>query len=110
MLDALALARVATCNKALQVLFSDGVVGSCMTHCREASERANLMEATLNRVVQERDAALDRAQVADERRLEDSRRHEVDLANLDEMRGYYVQACNRVLELKRELAEAKLAR
>ena len=71
--DVVALARVATCSRALQILFSDGAVKASMTHCREASERANLLEAQLNRVVQERDAALESARVAREQRLEVSR-------------------------------------
>ena len=107
MLDAMALARVATCDKALRVLFSDGVVGACMTHCREASERANLMEATLSEVTSQRDSARDqrlevsmelratvREQVTQERSLL-RRNRELEQALAD---------------CQRELAEAKRAR
>ena len=95
-LDAMALARVATCSKALQVLFSDGVVGACMTHCREASERANRSEANsqyLRGLLAVRTAERNEA----ESRLEQTR------ADLREM-----AVARR--ELEQELAEAKRAR
>ena len=103
MLDAMALARVATCNKALQVLFSDGVVGACMTHCREASERANLMEATLSGVTVQRDTArLHCLEVSQELRA---------TTRVLVAQGRHVRELEQALaDCQRELAEAKRAR
>ena len=105
--DAVGLARVATCSRALQNLFSDGAVKASMTHCREASERGNLLEAQLNRVVQERDAAR-------EQRLEVSmglratvREQAVEGVR---MRRRVRQLEQALADSQRELAEAKRAR
>ena len=63
--DAVDLARLATCSRALHDLFSDGVSKASIEHCREASNRANISEAhfrdlsgMLYEVAAHRDAAL----------------------------------------------------
>ena len=105
--DVVALARVATCSRALQILFSDGAVKASMTHCREASERANLLEAQLNRVVQERDAARQqRLEVSMELRA--TVREQV--VEGGRMRRLVRQLEQALADSQRELAEAKRAR
>ena len=65
--DAVDLARVATCSRALHDLFSDGVSKASIEHCREASNRANISEARVgefcdivHEVARQRDALYDR--------------------------------------------------
>ena len=105
--DVVGLARVATCSRALHGLFSEDAVKASMTHCREASERANLLEAQLNRVVQEQDAALESARVAREQRLEVSRELRAHMREVAVEGG---RTRRRVRELEHALAEAKRAR
>ena len=101
--DAVDLARVATCSRALHDLFSDGVVKASIEHCREASNRANLMEAQALELSHRIDTvAMERNQL-----LETVETMTVDLAAAREQCAYwYVRA----RELNEELVEAKRAR
>ena len=122
--DAVGLARVATCSRALQNLFSDGAVKASMTHCREASDRASLLEAQLQGVVALCDAAeeerdelaleLEDAEAAreaaeDAQALAEDHRDAAEQAR-DDAEEERDRARVRIRELELELADAKRAR
>ena len=119
--DVVGLARLATCNRGLHDLFSEGAVRASLERSRVASNRANRSEAQfqdlrgmLYEVAAHRDAALESARVALEQR------HEVSMelrATVREQAVEGVRMRRRVRQLEqaladsqRELAEAKRAR
>ena len=113
-LELVDLARLGSVSSGLRDVLQAPIPQLAMEHCRAASERANLLEAQLNRVVQERDAAeqerdefaleleeaVERARVAREQRLEVSMEFRATL------REHVVE----VRRLERELAKSKRAR
>ena len=126
--DAVALARVATCSRALHDLFSDGVSKASIEHCREASNRANMSEAhvtelsrNLHEVTQQRDTAMqERDAAVHSRRGMNTMLTELEVAwramrdRVEELEGgapsTFVGLQDRIRTLEWELAEAKRAR
>ena len=106
-LELVDLARLGSVSSGLRDVLQAPIPQLAMEHCRAASERANLLEAQLNRVVQERDAALESARVAREQRLEVSRELRAHMREVAVEGG---RMRRRVRELEQELAEAKRAR
>ena len=105
--DVVDLVRVATCSKVLHGLFSEAAVKGSIEHCREASNRANLAEAHVDVVTQQRDTALHRLR---ESTAINDHLWSVHVQILD-MKNRRIDVLEQALaDSQRELVEAKRAR